>query len=146
MITEPSSIARFLTALCERTCAVRIAADDGGRRSARERLVRYCSRSAFALDRIELLPDGRIASLLKTPRRGRTDRVMSPMEFMARLAALIPPPKIPLVRWRSGSTRRRRAPGPSPSWRTHVAVVEPELHPMHGARALRRGERVFDAR
>ncbi|WP_437551939.1 transposase [Sorangium sp. So ce367] len=40
-------------------CAVRIAADDGGRRPARERLVRYCSRPAFALDRIELLPDGR---------------------------------------------------------------------------------------
>ncbi|WP_437984621.1 transposase [Sorangium sp. So ce117] len=73
-------------------CAVRIAADDGGRRPARERLVRYCSRPAFALDRIELLPDGRIAYLLKTPQRGRTHRVMSPMEFMARLAALIPAP------------------------------------------------------
>ncbi|XXX36671.1 transposase [Sorangium sp. So ce117] len=78
---------------------MRIAADDGGRRPARERLVRYCSRPAFALDRIELLPDGRIAYLLKTPRRGRTLRVMNPMEFMARLAALIPPPKIPLVRY-----------------------------------------------
>jgi hypothetical protein len=70
-------------------CAVRIAADDD---QGRERLVRYCSRPAFALDRIELLPEGRIAYLLKTPRRGRTHRVMSPMEFTARLAALIPPP------------------------------------------------------
>ncbi|WP_437799944.1 transposase [Sorangium sp. So ce693] len=47
-------------------CAVRIAADDDQRR---ERLVRYCSRPAFALDRIELLPHGRIAYLLRTPRR-----------------------------------------------------------------------------
>jgi hypothetical protein len=77
-------------------CAMRIAADDD---QGHERLVRYCTRPAFALDRIEVLPDGRIAYLLKTPRRGRTHRVMSPMEFMARLAALIPPPKIPLVRY-----------------------------------------------
>ncbi|XYH95555.1 transposase zinc-binding domain-containing protein [Sorangium sp. So ce1128] len=42
-------------------CAVRIAADDV---QGRERLVRYCSRPAFALDRIELLPDGRIAYLM----------------------------------------------------------------------------------
>ena len=59
-------------------CAVRIAADDD---QGRERLVRYCARPAFALSRIELLPDGRIAYLLKTPRRGRTHRIMSPMEF-----------------------------------------------------------------
>ena len=104
---------RRFCAACDRFdvhCAVRIAADDGGRRSARERLVRYCSRPAFALDRIELLPDGRIAYLLKTPRRGRTHRVMSPMEFMARLAALIPPPKIPLVRYHGGFA-------PRSSWR-----------------------------
>ncbi|XXR43472.1 transposase [Sorangium sp. So ce375] len=91
---------------------MRIAADDGGRRSARERLVRYCSRPAFALARIELLPDGRIAYLLKTPRRGRTH---SPERQHPRAIQRG-------NRWRSGSTRRRWAPGPSPSWRTHVAV------------------------
>ncbi|WP_437982811.1 transposase [Sorangium sp. So ce117] len=61
--------------------------------------MRCYSRPAFALDRIELLSNGRIAYLLKTRRRGRIHRVMSPMEFMARLAAFIPPPKIPLVRY-----------------------------------------------
>jgi hypothetical protein len=95
-------------------CAVRIAADDD---AGRERLVRYCTRPPFALDRIELLRDGRIAYLLKAPRKGRTHRVMTPMDFMARLAALVPPPKIPLVRyhgvfaprssWRAVSTRTR---------------------------------------
>ncbi|WP_437528446.1 transposase [Sorangium sp. So ce726] len=74
----------------------RIAADND---QGRERLARYCTRPAFALARIELLPDGRIVYLLKTPRRGRTHRVMCAMEFMARLAALIPLPKIPLVRY-----------------------------------------------
>jgi hypothetical protein len=36
-----------------------------------------CTRPAFALDRIEVLPDGRIAYLMKTARKGRTHRVMT---------------------------------------------------------------------
>ncbi|XYI04260.1 transposase [Sorangium sp. So ce1128] len=76
------------------------------------------SRPAFALDRIELLPDGCIAYLLKTPRRGRTHRVMSPMEFMARLAALIPPPKVPLVRYHGVFA-------PRSSWRSLVTPKPP---------------------
>src|SRR5690349_6105353 len=76
-------------------CAVRIAkGDDQGR----ERLVRSCARPPFAQGRIELLPDRRVAYLLNVPRRGRTHRVMTPMEWMARLAVLIPPPRIPLGR------------------------------------------------
>jgi hypothetical protein len=67
--------------------AVRIAAGDD---QGRERLVRYCTRAPFALDRIEVLRDGRICYRVKTVRRGRTHRVMTPMEFMARLAALVP--------------------------------------------------------
>src|SRR5262245_38550059 len=38
-------------------CGVRVGKDDDGR----ERLVRYCARPPFALDRVELLKDGRIA-------------------------------------------------------------------------------------
>ena len=77
-------------------CAVRIAAaDDEGR----ERLIRYCARPPFSLERIEELKDGRIGYLMKTPRRGRTHRVMTPMEFMGRLAILVPPPFYPLVRY-----------------------------------------------
>ena len=77
-------------------CAVRIAADDD---EGRERLVRYCARPPFALDRIEVLKDGRVTYLMKTARRGSTHRVMSPVEFLARLAVLIPPPYFPLVRY-----------------------------------------------
>jgi hypothetical protein len=61
-------------------CAVRIAADDD---RGRERLVRYCTRPPLALGRIEVLRDGRIAYLMKTARKGRTHRVMTPLEFMA---------------------------------------------------------------
>ncbi|WP_437748117.1 transposase [Sorangium sp. So ce1504] len=117
-----------------------MAADDD---QGRERLVRCCIRPAFALDRIELLPDGGIAHLMKTPRRGRTHRVMSPMEFMARPAALFPTPKLPLVRYHGVIA-------PCSSWRSLVtpkppaAVVEARLRPEHAAPALRRGKRGSD--
>jgi hypothetical protein len=75
---------------------VRIAADDD---EGRERLLRYCARPPLSLERILVLRDGRIAYRLKTPRKGRTHRVMEPLEFMARLAALLPPPKIPQIRY-----------------------------------------------
>jgi len=96
-------------------CAVRLAAaDDLGR----ERLVRYCTRPPFALDRIEVLRDGRIAYALKVPRKGRTHRIMAPMEFMARLSALIPRPRIPLVRYHGIFASRS-------SWRRLVTPKPP---------------------
>jgi Putative transposase len=73
-------------------CAVRIEADDD---EGRERLIRYCARPPFALERIEELKDGRIAYLMKTARRGSTQHVMTPMEFMGRLSILLPPPYYP---------------------------------------------------
>jgi Putative transposase len=96
-------------------CAVRLAADDD---LGRERLVRYCTRPPFALERIEVLRDGRIAYLLKVPRKGRTHRIMTPMEFMARLAALVPRPRIPLVRYHGVFASRS-------SWRKRVTPKPP---------------------
>ncbi|WP_437901692.1 transposase [Sorangium sp. So ce124] len=60
----------------------------------------------FSLERLALLPDGRIAYRLRRPRRnGATHLVLEPIAFMARLAALIPPPRYPLLRL----VRRARA-------------------------------------
>ena len=71
-----------------------------GDAEGRERLLRYCARPPLSLERLSILPDGRIAYLTKYPGRGRkTHRVMDPMEFMARIAALIPPPKHPTIRY-----------------------------------------------
>ncbi|XXT65847.1 transposase [Sorangium sp. So ce693] len=76
--------------------AVRIEGyDDEGR----ERLVRYCARPCFALERLSILRDGRVAYQVKYPRRKGTHRVMTPIVFLARLAALVPPPRHPLVRY-----------------------------------------------
>ena len=67
--------------------AVRIeAADDEGR----ERLARYCARPAFAQGHLSVLPDARIAYEIKVPSKRATHRVMTPVELLARLAALVP--------------------------------------------------------
>jgi hypothetical protein len=55
-------------------------------------------RPPFALDRIEVLQDGRIAYRVRA-RAGDAPTVMTPMEFMARLAALVPPDYVPMVRY-----------------------------------------------
>jgi hypothetical protein len=64
------------------------AGDDMGR----ERLCRYAARQPLSLERLRRLPGGRIAYRLKYVSRGRgKHRVMSGVEFMARLAAIIAP-------------------------------------------------------
>jgi ribosomal protein S27E len=76
-----------------------------GDADGRERLVRYCARPALSLERLSVLPSGLIAYRTKYPLRGggwpprRNHRIMTPLEFMARLAALLPPPRYPLVRY-----------------------------------------------
>jgi hypothetical protein len=53
---------------------------------------------------------------MKTPRRGATHRVMSPMEFLARLAILVPPPHFPLTRYHGVfAARSSGAPSSRPS-------------------------------
>jgi len=76
---------------------VRIAAGDD---LGRERLARYALRPPLSLERLRRLPGGRIAYRLKYVSRGRgKHRVMTPMDFMARLSAIIAPPRYPLVRY-----------------------------------------------
>ena len=69
-----------------------IAAGDA---EGRERLLRYVARPMVVGERSTELEDGRIAWRLKLPgSRGETHRIMDPMEFMARLAGLVPPPRV----------------------------------------------------
>lgn len=71
------------------------AADHEGR----ERLLRYCARAPLSLERLSLLENGRVAYRIKAPQGRRTHRIMTPLQFLARLCALIPPPRHPLVRF-----------------------------------------------
>jgi hypothetical protein len=63
---------------------------------ARERLLRYCARPTLALDRLSVLEDVRISCRIKDSDQ---IRLMTPTQFLARLAALVPPPRHPLVRF-----------------------------------------------
>jgi hypothetical protein len=56
-----------------------------------EHLSRYITRPAIANERLALNRAGQVVLTLKTPYRdGTTHIVMSPLEFMQRLAALVP--------------------------------------------------------
>ncbi len=62
-------------------------------RDGRERLLRYGARPPFSLERISILVDGRVAYRTKYPGpHGHTHRVMSPVDFLARIASTIPNP------------------------------------------------------
>ena len=107
------------------------AGDDLGR----ERLARYGARPPLSLERLRRLPGGRVAYRLKYVDRGRRgkNRVMTGIEFMARLAAIIAPPRYPLVRF-AGVLAPRSA------WRREV-VPEPreQRAPCEAARTQKPG-------
>ncbi len=77
--------------------AVRCGADD---RQSLEQLCRYITRPALANERVQTNAAGQVVLKLKTPwRDGTTHLVMSPLEFMQRLAALVPRPRLHLIRF-----------------------------------------------
>ena len=65
-----------------------------------EQLCRYITRPALSDERVQLNAAGQVELKLKTPwRDGTTHLVMSPLEFMQRLAALVPRPRLHLIRF-----------------------------------------------
>ncbi|MCL4774431.1 MAG: transposase [Burkholderiaceae bacterium] len=66
-------------------------------RAKLERLCRYVSRPPVATERTALTSSGHIRYQLKTPYRdGTTHLVIEPLDFIARLAALVSPPRMHL--------------------------------------------------
>jgi hypothetical protein len=71
--------------------AVRVDAHD---RAGLERLLRYCARPPFALERLELIDEQQVIYRLpRTQRDGTTALSLTPLELIDHLAALIPPPR-----------------------------------------------------
>jgi hypothetical protein len=98
-------------------------------RDGRERLLRYCARPPLSLERLSVLGDGRIAYAIRKPWGNETHRVMSPVQFLARLAALIPPPRDPLIRFHGVFAAHS-------SWREKVVPVRsPCCHKQSAAGA-----------
>ena len=73
---------------------------DGRDRQRLEHVLRYMARPPLALDRLSLGDDGRVTYRFKKPWRDRTHAVvLSPQDFIARLCALVPPPRFHLMRY-----------------------------------------------
>lgn len=76
--------------------------------------MRYCLRAPLSLERLSTGTDGNVTYQVKATRHGvETQRVMTPLQFMSRLVALIPPPYHPLLRYFGVF-------GPHSSWRKSV--------------------------
>ena len=78
---------------------------EGHQKAKRERLCRYIARPAVAVPRLSLSSTGKVVYTLKTPYRDGTTQVAfdrgghPPVDFIARLAALIPKPRFNLTRY-----------------------------------------------
>jgi hypothetical protein len=112
------------------------AADDLGR----ERLCRYGARPPFSLERLRRLPGGRLGYRIKKARGGGAKVLsLTPLELLARLSALVPPPRYPLVRYHGVLA-------PRSSWRKAVVPRPPEAkakghtHEEHSKRAEHNAE------
>jgi hypothetical protein len=70
-----------------------------GQRQQLERLYRYVSRPPVAVDRMALTASGQVRYTLSAPYRdGIAHIVLEPLDLIARLAALVPPPRMHLTR------------------------------------------------
>ena len=70
------------------------------RRDQLERLLRYTARGAVALERLAEDPNGDLVYTFTTPwSDGTTGITLSPVELLEKLAALVPLPRVHLVRY-----------------------------------------------
>ena len=125
--------------------AVRWGADQ---RKELEHLCRYITRPAIANERLKRNRAGQVVLQLKSPYKdGTTHIVMEPLEFMERLAALVPRPRLHLIRFHgvlAPNAKLRSEIIPSPP----ETATEPACDHAQGAPArlswARLLKRVFD--
>ena len=85
-----------------------------------ERLCRYVARPAISEQRLSLASNGNVVVALKTPYDDGTSHVvLSPMEFMGRLSALVPKPRANLTRFHGVFSPRSKL-------RAHVVPGKPD--------------------
>ena len=105
-----------------------------------EKIARYCARPPISQDRLSQLHDGRVSLELKTRWHDGTTHVLySPLDFLARLAALIPAPRKNLVlyhgvlapnsRWRQRAVTYRRPIDSESAQRPRTRLEEDKVAP-----------------
>ena len=96
-----------------------------------ERLCRYIARPALSEQRLSLTPSGKVRYALKTPfRNGTTHVIFEPLDFLARLAALVPKPRVNLTRFHGVFAPNSR----------HRALITPAGRGKGGRKASKDGD------
>jgi hypothetical protein len=120
--------------------ATKVAAND---KQGRLTLCKYILRPPFANDRLKILDDGNVKLELKKPWSDGTSSVeLAPLALIARLAALVPPPKRHLVRYfgvLSSHAASRSKVVPAPAEPTPATPVEQDK-PKNTSRYIRWSE------
>ena len=122
---------------------------EGHQKNKRERLCRYIARPAVAIPRLSQSSTGKVVYTLKTPYRdGTTQVAFDPVDFIARLAALVPKPRVNLTRYhgvlapnhrlRGLVTPARRGRGVKPIANTEVRPPAERQVAMSWAQRLKR--------
>ncbi|MDH3438798.1 MAG: transposase [Betaproteobacteria bacterium] len=94
-------------------------------RARLERLCRYTARPPLATERLSLLPDGRLSYQLKRRwRDGTTHMLFEPLELIARLAPLVPPPRFHRLRYHGVLA-------PAAGWRSQVVPAPAARESRH---------------
>jgi len=97
-----------------------------------ERLCRYIARSAVSEKRLSLTPNGNVRYQLKTPYRdGTTHVIFGPLDFIAKLAALVPRPRVNLTRFHgvfAPNSKHRALVTPAKRGRGNKAKATDEEH------------------
>jgi hypothetical protein len=105
-------------------------------RNGLERLCRYLARPPIAAERLSLAPDGRVIYALRRHwKDGTRAFVFDPLDFIARLAALVPRPRTHLLTYHGVLA-------PAAEWRDWIVPAEPrsgrsDPAPALAAQALR---------
>jgi hypothetical protein len=109
---------------------------DGRDRPRLERLCRYLARPPLAEERLSLHHDGRVRLAFKAPWKDGTHAVLlDPLDFLARLAALVPPPRFHMLRYHGvlaahASVRAEVVPGREPPTPPQLPLFEASDAPL----------------
>jgi len=100
-------------------------------RAKLERLCRYITRPAVSEKRLSLTNQGKVRYELKTPcRDGTTHVIFEPVDFIAKLAVLVPKPRVNLTRFHGVLLRASCPPPIGPAFgcsKSLPAILSPRI-------------------
>jgi hypothetical protein len=103
------------------------------------RLCRYITRPPVATERLSLTPQGLIRYAMKTPwKNGTTHLLFEPLDFIARLTALVPKPRVNLIRYHGCFAPHSALPAQVTPERRHAPNPCADSTPTPQAAAARR--------